>query len=336
MAHHTTSVPQPATPTRAKANDASANTATSEPRRRLLGWSLAAMSLTAAASSRVQSQAPTSTPTPAAAAPGAVEVQPPTEEVPYVQTPNAVVRRMLQLAEVGRNDRLWDLGSGDGRIVIAAARDFGARGTGYEIDPQLIAESGRRARKAGVAAATRFLERDLFTLSFAEPSVVTLYLLPEFNARLRPLLLAQMRPGSRVVSHEWDMGDWLPDETLLLRTPAKPHGLSREHKVMLWIVPATAAGRWQIELKRPGSAPQSLTVGIEQSLQLVTASANTGRVLWAGLRGRELSLAWQDGSARWLLSGTVSGRRWHGGVQAIAQWSNTNDEIVGRFSAQLL
>lgn len=254
------------------------------------------------------------------------------EEVPYVQTPPLLVRRMLQLAEVTRRDLLWDLGSGDGRIVIAAARDFGARGVGYEIDPALIRESRERAKKAGVSARTQFVEKDLFALAFAEPSVVTLYLLPEFNLKLRPLLLAQMRPGSRVVSHEWDMGDWRPDETLLFPSPEKPHGTNKQHTVMLWLIPAPVAGGWKLRLDLPQSA-HAIALAIDQRYQAVTATVDRGRVLWAQLRGTTLSLAWQDGAARWLLRGEVRGDRWSGRIERIGQWSNSNDDGAGRFVA---
>lgn len=254
----------------------------------------------------------------------------PTEEVPYVQTPLLLVRRMLQMAEVTPRDFLWDLGSGDGRIVIAAAKDFGARGVGYEIDPALIRESRVLARKAGVASKTQFLERDLFELAFSQPSVVTLYLLPEYNAKLKPLLLAQMRPGSRVVSHEWDMGDWLPDETLLFPAPEKPHGTKKEHRVMLWVIPASASGRWRIALANQQNA---LEVAIEQHYQAVAASANWGKVLWSSLRGNALSVAWQDENARWLLRGVVNGNRWQGDVTKIGAWSNSTSQQSVRFNA---
>ena len=273
----------------------------------------------------------------AQASPVAAESVAAGEEVPYVQTPMLLVRRMLQLAEVTPHDLIWDLGSGDGRIVIAAAKDFGARGVGYEIDPALIRESRERARKAGVSARTRFVEKDLFTLAFSEPSVVTLYLLPEFNLKLRPLLLAQMRPGSRVVSHEWDMGDWKPDETLLFPSPEKPHGTNKQHTVMLWVIPAQVAGRWQLQLLLPNSSSAdgaAFNLTLEQRHQEVTATADRGRVLWAQLRGTTLSLAWADGAARWLLRGEVKGDRWTGRVERIGQWSNSNDDGAGRFVAK--
>ena len=257
----------------------------------------------------------------------------PAEEVPYVQTPLLVVRRMLQLAEVTARDVLWDLGSGDGRIVIAAAKQFGARGVGYEIDPALIRESRALARKAGVSARAKFLEKDLFALAFAEPSVVTLYLLPEFNMKLRPLLLSQMRPGSRVVSHEWDMGDWRADETLLLPSPEKPHGTNREHKVMLWLIPAPVAGRWRVETVASHAA-NGLVIELAQRIQEVTATTAKGRTLWASLRGTALSMAWNGGSSRWALRGEVTGDDWRGEIQRVVDWANTSSAPKTRFVAK--
>ncbi len=262
-----------------------------------------------------------------AAPASAATLTPPAEEVPYVQTPPHVVRRMLQLADTGPRDIVWDLGSGDGRIVIAAVRAFAARAVGYEIDPALIRESRTLARAAGVAARTRFAQQDLFALEFGEPSVVTMYLLPEFNLQLRPLLLAQMRPGSRVVSHEWDMGDWRPDETLIVPSVEKPHGTSREHRVMLWWIPAPVAGSWRLPVPE-------VSFTLTQRLQEVSATASRGRVLWASLRGTELAVAWQDdGAARVVLRGQVSGGRWQGDVQRLGQWANTRSGPSAKFSA---
>lgn len=262
--------------------------------------------------------------------PAAASAPSPTEEVPYVQTPPLLVRRMLQMAEVTARDVLWDLGSGDGRIVIAAAKDFGARGVGYEIDHSLIRESRALAQKAGVSARTQFLERDLFELAFSQPSVVTLNLLPEYNARLKPLLLAQMRPGSRVVSHEWDMGDWLPDETLLFPAPDKPHGTKKVHRVMLWVIPASTSGRWRVAL---ANQHEPVDVAIEQHYQAVTVTANRGKVLWSSLRGNALSVAWQDESARCLLRGVVAGNQWRGDVTKLGAWSNSTSQQPARFTA---
>ncbi len=237
----------------------------------------------------------------------------PNEEVPYVQTPERVVRRMLQLADVNERDILWDLGSGDGRIVIAAARDFRARAVGYEIDRSLIELSRRNARWAGVAERAVFIERDLWSLNFSAPSVVTLYLLPEFNLRLRPLLLAQMKPGSRIVSHEWDMGDWPADETLIVHNEEKPHGTSREHKVFLWHVPAQVSGRWQVRIERAGQ-PIPFRLDIAQTFQRLSVQPERGSIRWAKLTGRKLELAWRENEGhpqaeRFILRGEVQERR---------------------------
>jgi hypothetical protein len=223
------------------------------------------------------------------------------EEVPYVQTPMHVVRRMLQLADVERNDVVWDLGSGDGRIVIEAAKR-GAQAVGYEIDPRLIRESIVNARRARVAARTKFVERDLFTLNFATPSVVTMYLLPEFNMKLRPRLLEQMRPGSRIVSHEWDMGDWQPDETLVYPSPAKPHGTSKEHKVFLWVVPARIAGRWRISI----DGRDAFVAEIAQQHQKIAMQSDTMSIAWAALRGRTLRFAIRDRAKLREYQGTIA------------------------------
>ena len=139
-----------------------------------------------------------------------------TPDVGFVPTPKDVVAGMLRLANVKRGDVVYDLGSGDGRIVIAAAKRYGARGIGIDIDPERIEEASRNARAAKVADRVRFLNQDLFESDLSEATVVTLYLLPRLNLKLRPKLLAELKPGTRVVSHGFDMGDWKPDRTVLV------------------------------------------------------------------------------------------------------------------------
>jgi len=153
-------------------------------------------------------------------------------EVPDVRTPPEVVTEILRLSRVGADDVVYDLGSGDGRIVIAAARDFGARGVGIELDPALVVESEKNARRARVAERTRFLLRDIFEADISEATVVTLYLSPDLNLRLRPKLLAQLKPGSRIVSHDFPIGDWPPARVVNFQGPERTHVLS------LWIVPS--------------------------------------------------------------------------------------------------
>jgi len=135
-------------------------------------------------------------------------------DVPYVPTPQGVVDRMLQLAKVKKSDLLYDLGCGDGRMVVTAARRYGARGVGVDLDPERIAEAQENAKKAGVAKRTKFLVGDLFKTDLSEATVVTLYLLNSINLQLRPQLWKQLKPGTRVVSHAFDMGDeWPPEKT---------------------------------------------------------------------------------------------------------------------------
>jgi SAM-dependent methyltransferase len=133
-------------------------------------------------------------------------------DVPYVPTDNAVVQGMLKLAGLKSTDTLYDLGCGDGRIVVIAARDYKARGVGVDIDPQRIQEAKANAEKNGVASLVKFQEGDLFDADIHNATVVTLYLLPNVNLRLRPKLLAELKPGTRIVSHSFDMGDWKPEK----------------------------------------------------------------------------------------------------------------------------
>jgi SAM-dependent methyltransferase len=151
-------------------------------------------------------------------------------EVPDVRTPPEVVVEILRLAGVGPTDVVYDLGSGDGRIVVTAARDFGAHGVGVELDPDLVAESLKNARRARVSDRTRFVQENIFVADFSEATVVTLYLSPEVNLRLRPKLLA-LKPGSRVVSHDFPIGDWKPERVVNFKGPERTHVLS------LWIIP---------------------------------------------------------------------------------------------------
>ena len=167
----------------------------------------------------------------------------PAEEVPFIVTPDNVTLAMLTLAKVGNEDYLIDLGSGDGRIVLTAAKRFGARGLGVEIVPELVEKSRAAARNMNVEGRAHFREQDLFKTDLSPASVVTMYLLPDVNLQLRPRLL-QLRPGTRVVSHDWDMGDWEPDKTITVDVPDKAVGLEKRSKVHLWVVPARIEGDW--------------------------------------------------------------------------------------------
>ncbi|MFB2880003.1 methyltransferase domain-containing protein [Floridanema aerugineum] len=153
------------------------------------------------------------------------------KDVPFVPTPEVVVAEMLKQAKVTKQDVLYDLGSGDGRIVITAAQKFGARGVGIDIDPELVKKSQQNAQKAGVANRVKFLQQDLFKTDLSEATVVTLYLLPDINLKLRPKLLSELKPGTRVVSHNYDMGEWKPETVVKVKGPVY------EHTVYSWVVP---------------------------------------------------------------------------------------------------
>ena len=164
-----------------------------------------------------------------AVAPGCARA--PGSVAPDVRTPPVVIVEMLRLASVTRDDVVYDLGSGDGRIVITAAQEFGARGVGLEIEPDLVAEAQRNARRAKVADRVRFVQQDIFEADLSEATVVTMYLGADVNLRLRPKLLAELKPGSRIVSHDFPIGDWKPERVVKVQGPERIHVLS------LWIVP---------------------------------------------------------------------------------------------------
>jgi Methyltransferase domain len=153
-------------------------------------------------------------------------------DVVYVPTPQPVVDRMLAIAKVTNKDVLYDLGSGDGRIPITAAQKFGIRATGIDINPQRIKEANANAKTAGVTDRVRFLNQDLFQSKFNDATVVTLYLLPELNVKLRPQLLRQLKPGTRIVSHAFDMGNWKPDRTEQVQADGGTN------TIYFWTVPA--------------------------------------------------------------------------------------------------
>jgi SAM-dependent methyltransferase len=200
--------------------------------------------------------------------------------IPYVPTPNHLVDRMLELAEIGKDDLVLDLGSGDGRIVITAAQRYGSRGRGVEIDPKLVDEAKASAAKAGVAERTDFVAADMFVAPISDASVVTLYVLTASNLELRPRLLKELRPGARVVSHAFSMGGWLADR----------HESVRGIDLYLWIVPAQVGGKWDLSDGR-----NRYTVTIDQEFQEIKGTAATGRVTvplrQAKLRGDEIDFA---------------------------------------------
>jgi ribosomal protein L11 methylase PrmA len=151
-------------------------------------------------------------------------------DIGYIPTAHAVVEAMFALAGLTGDDILYDLGSGDGRIAIAAAQQFGTRGVGIDIDPERIREANENARRAGVSNLVEFRQQDLFESNFSEATVVILYLLPHLNLRLRPQLFRQMKPGTRVVSHDFNMDDWTPEQTMKIET-------EEESTLYYWVIP---------------------------------------------------------------------------------------------------
>lgn len=221
-------------------------------------------------------------------------------DTPYVPTPQAVVDRMLELARLKAGETVIDLGSGDGRIMIEAASKYGARGFGVEIDPRLVKVSSENAAKAGVADRVKFLQQDLFKTDFHEANVLTLYLLPDVNLALRPKILAELRPGSRVVSHDYGMGDWHPDAQETIPAPDKKVGARKESQVFLWTVPANVAGEWNFDLSS-GTKSKTTRLVLKQSFQVVSGTVElTGkgnvRFKEGGVSGDELRLTLPAGA----------------------------------------
>ena len=211
-------------------------------------------------------------------------------EVPFVPSPQVVVDEMLRLAEVRQEDFVIDLGSGDGRILITAAAKFGARGVGVDLDENLIHQSVANAQAAGVAERVQFIRQDLFKTDLSRATVITMYLLPGVNMRLRPQLLA-LKPGTRIVAHDFDLGDWKPDAKLTVRK-----------NVMLWVVPAKMDGRWRLQLPLPAGA-QTWDLDIRQKHQEIdgvvrVADRPPGSIWQAALRGDRVSFVLVDNSDR--------------------------------------
>jgi SAM-dependent methyltransferase len=222
-------------------------------------------------------------------------------DVGFVATPMSLVTGMMELAGVADTDRVYDLGSGDGRIVIEAARR-GARGVGVELDSLLVEESRTSADSAGVGARAEFRQADLFATDLRPATVVTLYLGRELNQRLRPIFLRDLRPGTRVVSQAFDMGDWTPDSVITVRgreVAATP--------IHLWVVPADVAGRWSLTVEAGGTPDERIGLRLAQRYQSVrgTAAAGGRTLSLERVRLRGDSLAFSAGGRRF--AGRISG-----------------------------
>jgi hypothetical protein len=238
---------------------------------------------------------------------------------PYVPTPQVVVDEMLRIGRVGAGDFVVDLGSGDGIIVLTAATRLKARGFGVDIDPELVQRSNAEAKRRGVADRASFHVQDVFKTDIGKASVVTLYLLPGMMVNLRPKILAELKPGTRVVSHDYHFDEWLPDDQYTWDVPEKEkvHGIPRA-TVYLWIVPARVAGRWQVRLAAPGEAQYELN--LRQNYQNVDGSVTGVGLKGANLSqsrltGEEISFAFASGGERRLFRGRVAGDSMEGTMQ---------------------
>lgn len=234
-----------------------------------------------------------------------------TEETPYVQSPKVVVDTMLQMAGVHSGDFLIDLGSGDGRIIVTAAKEFRARGFGVDYDQRLVALANANAQKAGVSDRANFFEQNIFKTDLGGATVVTMYLLPEYNSVLKPRLLS-LKPGTRIVSHDYGIDDWEPDASKKIPVPEKRVGLEKASNILFWIVPAKVGGHWRSSV-RTSNGVADIDLMINQQYQRFE-----GKALLRGhelpierpfLKGDYISFRIQDGKDTLLFNGRVSNSR---------------------------
>jgi len=213
--------------------------------------------------------------------------------VPYVPTPQVVVERMLEIAKVGPQDYLIDLGSGDGRIVVTAAKQRGARGFGVDLNPVRIEESIENAARAGVSDRVTFQQRNLFETNLSDATVITMYLLPRVNLELRPKLL-ELKPGTRVVSHDFSMDDWKPDASVDMDVKEKYGSEPGSSSIYFWVVPARVAGSWQWQLT-VGGKPLAYELLLAQKYQMISGTVRMGgrsvKLGEARLRGDQISFS---------------------------------------------
>ena len=241
--------------------------------------------------------------------------------VVYVPTPQIVVDEMLRMAKVGPNDFVIDLGSGDGRMIRTAAKKFGARGFGVDLSDDLLRESNALALSDGVADRARFIKEDLFETDLSKATVITSYLLPEMNQKLRPKIL-NLKPGTRVVAHDYSMGDWPSDENKEILVPEKKVGNAGRSYVYLYIVPAKVGGQWQAQIKSPAH-PGGLELDFSQKYQKLEGSAKSGgqtiALLAPKIDADQLSFAFfikpGDNVTRHQFTGTVRGDTIEGQVK---------------------
>ncbi|MGQ0522571.1 MAG: class I SAM-dependent methyltransferase [Betaproteobacteria bacterium] len=251
---------------------------------------------------------------------------------PYVPTPQVVVDEMLRMARVNANDFVMDLGSGDGIIVLTAAKQFKARGIGIEIDPELVKLSNDSARRAGLADRASFEVQDVFKADLSRATVLTLYLLPSMMANLQTKIFSELKPGARVVSHDYHFGDdWRPDDHITFDVPEKEkvNGVPSA-TIYLWVVPSKVAGKWRLKIDGAGNSEYDLN--LKQRFQNLDGSAlangKSVNLEIPQLRGEEIRFAVNAGTGRHVFFGRVRGHAMEGKVQlgtgkGTARWSAT-------------
>jgi SAM-dependent methyltransferase len=243
-------------------------------------------------------------------------------DVPYVPTPQVVVDEMLRVASVVPEDYVIDLGCGDGRIPVTAAAYFGARALGVEIDPGRIAESHANAKAAGVTGRVEFVNRNLFDVDISQATVVTMYLLPDINLKLRPRLLASLKPGTRIVSHDFSMGDWKPDRIVRI-----------QKNIYFWVVPAQIAGKWKLETELPGVGSRSYELEVRQKFQeidLYARGETRNYAVWEpSLIGEVVNFVIVDGDLAHRYEGRVRGKT----IDGVVRTGAGSAEVESQFRA---
>jgi SAM-dependent methyltransferase len=243
-------------------------------------------------------------------------------DVIFVPTPQNIVDDMLTLAGLRPGERLYDLGCGDGRIVVTAAKEYGADAVGVDIDPNRIAESRENAERAGVADKVKFIQGDLFKTNFRDADVVSLYLLPSLNEKLRPRLLRELRPGTRIVSHAFSMGDWTPDKT---------SGGGRGD-VYLWFVPADVDGTWSINFDEGAQGTLKLRQKYQKVDGRLELNGENHPFEGARLRGSEMTFDIRSGAGTRRITAVFNGGRAHGSLKepdGIGAWSGQRRTLIG-------
>lgn len=230
-------------------------------------------------------------------------------DVPYVPTPQPVVDQMLEIADVGEGDYVIDLGSGDGRIVISAVKR-GARGHGVDLNPKRIEEARANAEEEGVSDRVLFLEENIFETNFSSASVITMYLLNSVNRKLRPHLLEELEPGTRIVSHSFDMGDWTPDE----RHEVESGSTGRTSTIYHWVIPARVEGDWSWNVNG-----ESFSMSVSQQYQDIDVSLSNGsesmKISEPVLHGKRIGFIAENGNQRYIFSGRIDGNTILGNTQ---------------------